>query len=82
MDRDDGIVLTARQIQGWKDRKAELDRTIADAQRELAEIDRRLEAAAVLTDEAAGGNPAAPVESAPADQSSDEDDGFGSPVAG
>jgi hypothetical protein len=82
MDRNDGVLLTARQIQGWRDRKAELDRKIADAQREVAEIDRRLEAAAVLMDGAEGGESAAPVETAPADQSSDEDDGFGAPVAG
>ena len=82
MDRNDDILLTARQIQGWRDRKAELDRKVADAQRELAEIDRRLEAAAVLMDGADDRASTAPVETAPADQSSDEDDGFGSPVAG
>jgi hypothetical protein len=82
MDRNDGVLLTAREVQGWRDRKAELDREIAEAQRELAEIDRRLEAAAVLTDRAGGGDNGVAVETAPADQSSDEDDGFGSPVAG
>lgn len=79
MDGNDGVLLTARDVQAWTDRKADLERAIAEAQRELAEINRNLEAAAVLQDrKAAGGTPAGE----PPAADSDEDDGFGSPVAG
>lgn len=79
MDGNDGVLLTAGDVQAWKDRKAELERTIAGAQRELAEINRNLEAAAVLQDRKAAGGTST---EAPAAADSDEDDGFGSPVAG
>ena len=45
------IILTADQVERWKQRKDALQRTIADAQRELADINRRLDAVAILTGE-------------------------------
>jgi hypothetical protein len=80
VDGNERIVLTARDIQAWKDRKAELDRQVADAQRELAVINRNLEAAAVLL--AQKGSTVEGTATEPSAADTDEDDGFGSPVAG
>jgi hypothetical protein len=53
MDRinADGIAIPHEKIDAWKRRGAELDRLIADAQREKADIARKLEAVAVLAPE-------------------------------
>lgn len=80
-DRSDETLLTIQDVQGWKDRKAELERQIADAQKELTEINRNLEAAAVLQSRKGSTGPATAAETAPVDEL-EEDDGFGSPVAG
>ncbi len=47
----EGIVIPMEMIEEWRNRKAELDRVIIGAQRESAEISRKLEAIAVLAPE-------------------------------
>jgi len=61
MDRinTDGIAIPHEVIEGWKRRGTELDSIIANAQREKADITRKLEAVAILApeivDKGAGG---------------------------
>lgn len=51
----EGIAIPMELIRTWRDRKAELDQIIADAQREGADISRKLDAVAILAPEL--GNP-------------------------
>jgi hypothetical protein len=47
----DGIAIPHEKIEAWKRRGSELDRIIADAQREKTDIARKLEAVAILAPE-------------------------------
>src|SRR5665213_2205632 len=47
----EGIAIPMEVIQGWRDRKAALDQMMVEAQREAAEISRKLDAVAVLAPE-------------------------------
>lgn len=51
----DGIAIPHEKIEGWRQRGVELDRIIADAQSEKADIARKLEAVAILAPEIVGG---------------------------
>ena len=51
MDGNDGILLTAQQVLEWRDKKAKLEREIADAETELVLVNRRLEAVSVIVGE-------------------------------
>lgn len=62
MATDDGVILSAKQVAQWRGRKAELEGEIAQNQQELAVINRRLEAVAILSD------------SPPSEETSSEDD--------
>ena len=48
MDGNDGILLTAQQVREWREKKAKLEREIADAETELVSVNRRLEAVSVI----------------------------------
>ena len=48
MDENDGILLTAEQVRGWREKKTRLEKEIADAEVELGVVSRRLEAVAVI----------------------------------
>ena len=50
MATDEGLHLSTEQLAQWKDRKTELESQIARIQQELATINRRLEAVAILSE--------------------------------
>lgn len=51
------VILTAEQVAGWQRRKIELEQQVAAAQQEMADLVRRLDAAAVFMVDANGVHP-------------------------
>lgn len=58
MMQSPSVILTIDQVSDWRRRKSELEQTILQAQQELALINRRLDAVAILTED---GDEIAPV---------------------
>ena len=51
MDGNEEILLTAQQVREWREKKAQLEVQIADAEVDLAVLNQRLEAVSIITAE-------------------------------
>ena len=51
MDGNEEILLTAQQVKEWREKKAQLEVQIADAEVDLAVLNQRLEAVSIITAE-------------------------------